>query len=662
MPSFAFKGAPRATGLLLSLPLMLIIFCTSGARCEEPPMPTAANFVYPRDLRVFRARALRIDGAFAPDIAFALRDCANCRKTYVYGTFPRLRRQPWDNLAMVHDVVEANVLKKPPPRTMPRGGKQVARACPVCDTPENGARPDKVLFCRVIPETGDDMQIEYVVKNRTVVSKTYWLMPRDKEVVEVKLKDESEESVRKAFGAHFSLRALWNEIFSAHADSGQPHIRAASPGVWLLFRPKSMSKTDFQAFCDKYTKASPPLFTHLEPLLPEGSDPNSLSDSYVEWAGEFRDVLSSGRAEGLVGIDMIQLQKAASAVLATRNLALDVVDSPQGGAIGMMSKGQLKVDIQFAPLAAKAAQSGLSLHQACALYLTNPAFMLESAYRIGEALKFRRPACKSEVIDGRFLLLKDRKNAERKVDLQGLSDKLDPDNAFMFDLFVEVVLAWDNDNGVFGPKPLERDIAPTGLPAFIERRIRPAGHLTLRNLPNALFEPNADSDGNRYDLCYTSECSASVVYVDPTRERFAGITLEEARRIYDSLGCALPMYVEAQDTLNFPGVPNTRAFPCSAAILCGVDLASLAADNARATALSHLAGYQGTEGRVHIYAFYTNVVALTPRRLTEDELKLVKSRMKDFVAETRSEPGLELGLHFDLPRAEPRGKVLRRRR
>jgi hypothetical protein len=53
---------------------------------------------------------------------------------------------------------------------------------------------------------------------------------------------------------------------------------------------------------------------------------------------------------------------------------------------------------------------------------------------------------------------------------------------------------------------------------------------------------------------------------------------------------------------------------------------------------------------------------LTPRRLTEDELKLVKSRMKDFVAETRTETGLELGLHFDLPRTEPRGKVLRRSR
>ena len=253
-------------------------------------------------------------------------------------------------------------------------------------------------------------------------------------------------------------------------------------------------------------------------------------------------------------------------------------------------------------------------------------------------------------------------NGERKIDVLNLADKLDPENPFLFDLFCEVMLAWDPARSVFGPKPNERDVAPTGLPAFIERRIRPVGHLAQRNLPDALFEPSADSDGNKYDLCYTSECSASVVYVDPTRERFKGMTLEEARKIYDSLGCALPMAVDAQETMNFPGVPNTRAFPCSAAILCGVDLASLAADNGRATALANLAGYQGTEGRVHIYAFSTNVVALTPRKLMEDELKLVKSRMKDFVAESRVEPGLELGLHFDLSRTEPRGKVLRRSR
>jgi len=53
-------------------------------------------------------------------------------------------------------------------------------------------------------------------------------------------------------------------------------------------------------------------------------------------------------------------------------------------------------------------------------------------------------------------------------------------------------------------------------------------------------------------------------------------------------------------------------------------------------------------------------VGLVERKLTADERKLAQARAKDLAAESGLEAGLELNLHFDLPHAQPRGKVLRR--
>ena len=58
-------------------------------------------------------------------------------------------------------------------------------------------------------------------------------------------------------------------------------------------------------------------------------------------------------------------------------------------------------------------------------------------------------------------------------------------------------------------------------------------------------------------------------------------------------------------------------------------------------------------------ALITKTVA---KDATPDELKLIRMRLKDIAAETINDPGFELNLHFDLPRTEPRGKVLRRTR
>jgi len=649
-----------------------VAWLAAGVHAAEETRPLD----YPKDLRAFRIKALKADGVFAPDIAFALRFCPRCGKPYVFGTFPRLKRQPWENLAAVHEVIESNVVRKTPPKSMfsAKQNKYIPRACPNCDEPEDGARPDKVLFCHVFPETGEDMQIEYDVNNKHLGAKTFWKMgavkrgaAADPAAVKVDLSDESEEGVKKAYGVYFSLRAIWNGIFAAEISSDRVTYREVSPGMRFIFRPLRVGNTDFKKFADETLAADRDkgAFSRLEsPLKIEGV-PTSIS-TYKEWAAKYGPVLGSdngGGGECFVAVSYPELHKAAEQVLASRGVGLEIagVNRPSDPGVGILKKGDYRYQVNFGPLALECVVRGSSLHEGCALLLATPAYTLDLAERLDAAIRSRRPFCTYDIREGRFLALRDEKNEERVVDVISLCDKIDPENAFQFDLFTDLLLAWDSTKKGFGPKPNARDVSPAGLPAFIERRVRPAGFLKTKERMNAFYEPREDTDHVRYDLCYTSECTTSLVYVNPDLERFKGMTIEDAKKVYDSLGCTLPMHIDKTDLLNFPGDTPLRLGPARVVLCLGVDLASLGAEDGRGSALAQAVS-MGPSERVHIYAISTNAVAITTRKLIPDEFKLVKSRIDDLLKQSEIDPGYELGLHFDLPRVEPRGKVLRRMR
>jgi len=671
MPRIGFRISVFSFRVVVAL-----LLWPAALAAADPAPPRALD--YPKDLRAFRAKALKADGAFAPDIAFALRTCPKCGKPYVFGTFPRLKRQPFDNLAAVHQAVEVASRKKAPSSEMysPRQGQMVPRACPACNEPEADARPDRILFCHVFPESGDDMQIEYTLRDGKLASREFWRVSRDGAAVPVALADETEESIKQAYGQYFSLRAVWNEMLARGTREGLfsmegPKIvyRQVAPGMWFIFRPPGVSREAFQEFSEKTLKPDRDkgLFSRLDTPLINDPKLDPGQGTYREWAAAFEPGLSGGRMECFVGLSYPELHKAAREVLASRGLSLEVTEdaTKPGGGTGMLSKGEFRTALNFGPLGAQAVLAGLSLHHACAFYLTEPVFTVEGAERLCRIFRARYARCTSEVLEGRYLVLRDDDKQERRLDLLTLAVSLDADNRQTFDLFCGIILAWDGQRERFGPKPRDRDVSPLGLPAFIERRVRPAGFLKTRNLADALYEPREDREGKAFDLCYTSECSAAVVYVDTAKDRFKGLTLEEAQRLYDATAGTLPVFVDVQETLSFPGdrfsKPPTPF--CKAALLCGPDLASLATDQGRAAALADLAGLAlRGEDRLHFYAFSTNSVALTPRKLLPDELQLARSRAKGLLNENGLEPGLELGLHFDLPCAEPRGRVQRRQK
>lgn len=621
---------------------------------------------FPGDLREFRVRALRTDGFFTPDIAFSIRSCPKCRKPYVFGIYPRLSRAPYDDLAAVHRSIEES-LQKPTPTTMysERAGKYVPRACPYCGEAEHNPVPNKVYFCHQLLETGDDMHIEYTLQDGKLASRVYWRVPSEGDVAKVPLADESETTFKTAFGCHFSLRAVWNEIFAKHWDDDKVYYeKNAAPGVTLIFRPVKVDNAAFIEFSTKQLKPDKDkgLFTRVDPLSKIDGD-STDANTYLQWAKPYAEKLSKSPAECFVGISLPELRSAAAAAAASRKAALNLLPAKTGvPGTGYIQRGPLRIPVTLAPLVALATNEGLSLQQTCSMHMADGSYALDSAERLGKAIQAALPGCEIDFADGGVMIAHDANKHERRIELFKLSDKLDPDDPIAFGLYRDYILRWDAKSARLGPPPLEREVSPFGLPSFIERRIRPAEHLVKRNAPGAIFEPLFDSDGKRCDLCYTSECLTSVLYVDPSKPKFADIPdANAARSLYYAQGGILPVYIDAQDVLRFPG--GIRGLlECRTAILCGADVSSLASEAERATALADFGEVPDDTGRIHFYAFSTNCAALAPRKLTPQEFELLSSRVKDFLIDADNDPGFELNLHFDLPRAQPKGKVLRRKK
>ena len=635
----------------------------AGAGAEIDPRIKPLD--YPADIRAFRVRALDADGAFAPDIAFSITHCARCKKPYVFGIFPRLSRKPFDALADVHKVIETTA-RKPAPQVMfsARDKRLVPRACPYCGEPEHNAAPTRVYFCHLLPETGDDLQIDYTILNGAPSEHKFWRVRKGAAAENLALANENETAFKATFGCHFSLRAVWREIFEAHWDSDKVVYENVAPGMNFVFRPEKVSDDAFRDFADKILKPERDkgIFARLESPLKVGKN-DPPEGTYLEWAGARAGQLSKGSAECFVALSLSEMRSAAVSALASRNATLNLKPGkPTQPGIGFLERGPLKIPATLAPLIQSAVLGGFSLQQICALELADGSYTLDAAENIGKAIQAALPECDFDFSEGRFMLARDTKKQERKLDLLTLAGKLDPRDSENFSLYCVYILRWDKQAHAFGPAPKDFEISPIGLPAFVEKRIKPADFFAQKKALNALFEPGTDSDGKRFDFCYTSECPATVVYIDPANPRFNELPDVNAARLQYALhGDALPFYVEAQDALNFPGgLPGL--LECRAAIVCGVDVASLAADEGRATQLADFCEIQDDTRRVHFYALSTNCAVVAPRQLSPDELNLIASRKNDLLRDAQADPGLELNLHFDLPRAQSKGKVLRRKK
>ncbi len=641
-----------------------------GATGTTDGGPTVHVLEYPTALRDFRTRQLSADGYFTPDIAFSIRTCPKCKNPYVFGVFPRLTRTPYDSLAAVHASID-ETWRKPTPKSMysPRAGKIVPRACPYCGEPEHNARADQFYFFHQLADTGDDVHIEYSVKDGKLGERVYYRSPRDGATLQVTLADEKEETFRKSFGCHFSIRALWNELFKEHWNDETIQYVQAAPGMWLIFRPEKVSDSAFKAFGDEQLVADKKngVFNHIEPLLKiettvEDKNASENNDSYLKWAPEFAERFTKSRAECFVCVSLPEMRSMATAVVASRRAVLNLSPTkPANPGTGFIRRGPLFVPISLGPLVKLAAQNGLSLYQAGAYYLGEGCFALDNSERLGKALQAAMPECGYRFDGGRTMIARDKNNEERRIDLIKLSSKLDPSYSELFGLYRDRVLRWDAQKKQFGNPPLDREISPVGLPAFVERRIRPPEHLVKHNAPGALFEPFFDSDGKRCDLCYTCECVSTVVYIDPGKPQFADIPdVDAARRIYYGESGELPTYIDAVDVLRFPGgLPGL--VECPVPIVCGSDVSSLASEASRASALAKFVELPDVTRHVHVYALSTNCAALSARKLLPSEVELLRSRAADFATVSSPDPGPELNLYFDLSLSPAKGRVLRRK-
>src|SRR5207244_3491338 len=125
------------------------------------------------------------------------------------------------------------------------------------------------------------------------------------------------------------------------------------------------------------------VFTRLEsPLKLEGVPPGITT--YKQWAAKYDPVLGAengGGGECFVALSYPELHKAAEQVLGSRGIGLEIAGAtrPSDAGVGILKRGDYRFQVDFAPLALETVIRGMSLHEGCAMLLTNPAYLLEIA-------------------------------------------------------------------------------------------------------------------------------------------------------------------------------------------------------------------------------------------------------------------------------------------
>lgn len=619
---------------------------------------------YPADVHRDRDAMLQRAGDFALDTAYAAWRCPHCGKTTLAAVAPLFSRRPFTDWYEVKRTIARVLLKKPLRGSAPSGGQTPFR-CPFCETPDFKARPDRIMFTHVLPETGDDLRICYTVKEGLLTGAEFFLVRPGKKPEKIKT-PWHETDFQRRFGTHFSLRGVWREWLKLYANDARPRYEQVAPGMKFLFRPRNASAETLRKLVT--TKVAEDrrrrvVDMFLSPCRPPKKLGLAAAGTWRDWARPWVKDLEAGNLECFVGVSLAWVRRAAAEVFKSRGLKCRLRLGKTAAHPGYLtvSSGDLHEQFDLAPLIPRAVYGAMSLHRATVLEAAALVERLDRGNALARMLRFRFFRCKFKIEQGRFLVATDRNGRTVRVDVLRHALLVSPDRPEEFDAFCRLIFPWDKQAGCFRGNRDPRSLCFCGLPAFARQKIRPRGFLVKHKRPQALFTTLQDADGKSYDLCYTAECLEHIVYMDPTTPRFKGLTTTEAGKLAHRMRGVLPFVIEGRETVLPPRTKGDKRPPAPVVLACGHDLASVAADEALASEAARVLGVPRAAGRLQVYALTTNAVMFSPRALTAVERKAAEKRLRALADKLLTVPGLPLKLHFDLPRVAPAGKVWLRR-
>jgi hypothetical protein len=658
LEAFGLKKNPF---FCFTFPCLLVAFWPNPALLcaeEKPNKPMD----YPTDVHKDRDVILKQHGPYALDAAYAVWRCAQCGKHAPAAVAPLYGRRPFMDMYEVVRTTARALLSEPLPGPPGPKGERTLFRCPFCATPDFEALPRWILFTHVLPETGDDLRVEFAVNDKRITSETFFRVRTGKPPEKLET-PKTEIEFFNRFGVHFSLRAVWRECLLWHAKDKEPQYKQVAPGLWFVFRPLNAPEDALKKLVE--TKIAEDLKQRkfdllLSPCRPPTDQRFADAGTWRDWGRERIKELEAGDLECFTGVSVHEVRRITAELLKNAGLLCRWRPGDEATHPGHLtvSRGEFSTAVDLRPILARAVYGALSIHQAAILETAGPLEELGRAEDLSKALRFRFFRCTFAVENGKVLVVTDRNRHTIKADMLRHGLLASPSNREEFDAFCEMIFPWDEQKQNFITERDPRALCHCGLPAFVERRIRPPGFFADRKQPLALFEAQKDADGKPFDLCWTSECFEHSVYVDAVREPFQETTIAELEKIHPRTRGILPYVVEAHELALPPADDKVQTPPVPISLACGNDLASIAIDENAASEAARLLNVPRADGRLHVYAMTTHAAVFSPRALTATELEAAFKRLKTLAESFLSDAGTPLNLHFDLPRVAPKGKVI----
>ena len=284
--------------------------------------------------------------------------------------------------------------------------------CANCHATGDAIYPVVAHFGRVMPESGQDLQIEVLFGDRRILRLDYHRMDPDGAATPIATPAD-ELAILDSFHAPLSMRALWHDFLARSISEDQLVTRVIQPGYIIGVRPFTDDEREATAFYAGFEKwierrrrelpfDTVTFFRDRE----EDGIPVPSEASYHTWLPAFAPDIADALVDPFIVADSDTFIRVLDEI-ATRRGVRVARASGEDTLFARFYAGEVEVALNIAPRYFRILHSGLTFHRGVIMHFAKEILAIKAASDLAPMLRAKLPGLRVRVREGKILEILD---------------------------------------------------------------------------------------------------------------------------------------------------------------------------------------------------------------------------------------------------------------
>ncbi len=268
-------------------------------------------------------------------------------------------------------------------------------------------------FGRLLPESGQDLQLEFIFGDKRIVRVDHHRMSADGETVAL-AGPVDELAFHEAFGAPMSMRGLWNAFIARHATDYEFVTMAVQKGYLIGLRPYADDVAEAVSFYDGFDQ----FMERQRGELPfdtvtflrdreEDEIPIPLEESYHAWLEPWAVDIADAALDPFIVADSGSFVRVLDELASRRGVRVKR-DSGDDTLYARFEAGEVYLRLNIGPRYFRTLHTGQTFHRGVMTYFGKEILAIKAAGELAPVLRRALPGLRISVRDGKRLEIADR--------------------------------------------------------------------------------------------------------------------------------------------------------------------------------------------------------------------------------------------------------------